>query len=80
LSSCKKNNEYLALYELDQIDRDLWIVNTSPQKRDYKLEQILQKIFEYNNLKVAEPFKIKEQQIDDSVKLEGENYLVEAKW
>lgn len=65
------NEEFIRLYNDS---------NITTQERGYKLEKLLQSLSEYEGLKVAEPFKIKGEQIDGSIKFDGENYIVEAKW
>lgn len=65
------NDNFIKLYNDQSI---------SSQERGYKLEKLLQNLSEYEGLKVAEPFKIKGEQIDGSIKFDGENYVVEAKW
>ncbi|AUM63294.1 hypothetical protein C0R09_01295 [Brevibacillus laterosporus] len=65
------NNDFIKLYNDASI---------SNQERGYKLEKLLQNLSEYEGLKVAEPFKIRGEQIDGAIKFEGENYIVEAKW
>jgi hypothetical protein len=65
------NNDFIKLYNDTTI---------SAQTRGYKLEKLLLDLSEHEGLKVTEPFKIKGEQIDGSIKFEGENYIVEAKW
>jgi hypothetical protein len=50
------------------------------QQRGYKLEEILRDIAVFECLDVSEPFKIKGEQIDGSLKFDGEHYIIEAKW
>lgn len=51
-----------------------------PQQRGYALEKILAELARIESLEVTEPFKVHGEQIDGSVKYDGEHYLVEAKW
>ncbi len=51
-----------------------------PQDRGYALEKILAELARIESLEVTEPFKIHGEQIDGSIKYDGEHYLVEAKW
>lgn len=52
----------------------------SRQKRGYLFEEFLKKLFLLEELEVTDQFKLQGEQIDGSIKFEGENYLVEAKW
>ena len=49
-------------------------------KRGYALEAILQELAKLVNLEVTEPFRVNGEQIDGSVKYDGEHYIIEAKW
>lgn len=49
-------------------------------RRGYDLEEILQSLAKLSNLDVTEPFRVNGEQIDGSIKFDGEHYLVEAKW
>ena len=51
-----------------------------PQQRGYAFETILRDIFNACGLEAREPFRLKGEQIDGSFVLQGEVYLVEAKW
>lgn len=51
-----------------------------PQDRGYALEKILAELARIESLEVTEPFKVFGEQIDGTVKYDGEHYLVEAKW
>ncbi|OUQ85221.1 hypothetical protein B5G50_27930 [Brevibacillus brevis] len=59
---------------------DLYKGEVSNQERGYKLEKILKGVIEYERLNISDPFKISGEQIDGSLKYEGEHYLLEAKW
>lgn len=50
------------------------------QKRGYELERILLEMAKLSKLEITEPFKVQGEQIDGSIKYDGEHYLVEAKW
>lgn len=52
----------------------------SVQKRGYELEKILLELSKHSNLEVTEPFRINGEQIDGSIKFDGEHYIIEAKW
>jgi len=49
-------------------------------KRGYALEEILQSLSKLSGLETTEPFRVNGEQIDGSIKYDGEHYLVEAKW
>lgn len=49
-------------------------------KRGYELEELLQALAKLSNLDATEPFRVNGEQIDGSIKFDGEHYLVEAKW
>jgi len=50
------------------------------QKRGYAFEKFLTKMARFYDLKVTDSFKIKGTQIDGTIKYDGENYNIEAKW
>lgn len=50
------------------------------QKRGYAFEALLRDLFNVFGLEAREPFRLKGEQIDGSFLLQGETYLVEAKW
>ena len=54
--------------------------SVDPQKRGYALEKILAELARIETLEVTEPFKVHGEQIDGTIKYDGEHYLVEAKW
>lgn len=51
-----------------------------PQKRGYAFEQFLQELFDAFRLNPRTPFKLVGEQIDGSLELDKEIYLIEAKW
>jgi restriction endonuclease Mrr len=51
-----------------------------PQRRGYEYERFLTELFAAYGLTPRAPFKLTGEQIDGSLKLHGETYLVEAKW
>lgn len=55
-------------------------VQLSPQARGYAFEALLRDLFNVYGLQAREPFRLKGEQIDGSFVLQGETYLVEAKW
>ena len=50
------------------------------QTRGYALEALLKELFNVYGLEAREPFRLRGEQIDGSFVLQGEVYLVEAKW
>jgi hypothetical protein len=67
---------------LDEMRRDFQSVwsTGAPQARGYAFEKFLAKMARYFGLQVTDAFKIEGTQIDGSVKDDGENYNIEAKW
>lgn len=51
-----------------------------PQPRGYAFEAWLTNAFDASGLQAREPFRLRGEQIDGSFQLQGETYLVEAKW
>lgn len=51
-----------------------------PHARGYAFEALLRDLFNVYGLEAREPFRLKGEQIDGSFVLQGETYLVEAKW
>lgn len=49
-------------------------------KRGYALEKILQALSILFSLEVTEPYRVNGEQVDGSVKYDGEHYIIEAKW
>lgn len=52
----------------------------SPQDRGYSFEKFLQEVFSAFKMSPRAPFRITGEQIDGSLELDGETYLIEAKW
>lgn len=50
------------------------------QRRGYLFEEFLKKLFLNEGIEVTELFKIVGEQIDGSIKYDGEHYIIEAKW
>ncbi|QSI33313.1 DUF3644 domain-containing protein [Variovorax sp. RKNM96] len=66
---------------LQHLKADLLRVSTlAPHERGYAFEEFLSKLFNAYGLKAREGFRNRGEQIDGSFELEGEIYLVEAKW
>jgi hypothetical protein len=51
-----------------------------PHERGYRFETFLKKLFDAFGLKAEKPFRLTGEQIDGSFVLDGDTYLVEAKW
>lgn len=49
-------------------------------QRGYALEDILLSLSNLSLLDITDPFRVNGEQIDGSIKFDGEHYLVEAKW
>lgn len=58
----------------------LGFTQLTPQRRGYAFETLLRDLFNVFGLEAREPFRLKGEQIDGSFLLQGETYLVEAKW
>ncbi|QAY68514.1 restriction endonuclease [Paenibacillus protaetiae] len=70
----------ISLVDLETEFINLYRGYSSNQNRGYQLETLLKKLSDFSNLSFSEPFKLNGEQLDGSLKLDGENYLVEAKW
>jgi predicted protein tyrosine phosphatase len=51
-----------------------------PHARGYAFETLLRDLFNVFGLQAREPFRLRGEQIDGSFVLQGETYLIEAKW
>lgn len=58
----------------------LQISTLAPHVRGYAFEAFLKKLFDAFGLSAREPFSLHGEQIDGSFQLEGQTYLMEAKW
>jgi hypothetical protein len=56
------------------------LASLAPQARGYAFERFLVALFNFFQLKAAEPFRLRGEQIDGSFDLNHEIYLLEAKW
>jgi len=68
-----------VLQELTQEYCEL-LSSEDPQGRGYKLETILQKLFDVFDLDPRASFRVVGEQIDGAFSFEGTDYLLEAKW
>jgi Restriction endonuclease len=58
----------------------LTLAQLAPQARGYAFEAFLKKAFDAFGLASRDPFRLHGEQIDGSFQLDGETYLIEAKW
>ncbi|RVJ59509.1 DUF3644 domain-containing protein [Sinorhizobium medicae] len=66
---------------LEQIRQDLISLNNHPpHDRGYRFEAFLKSLFDTFSMKARDPFRNRGEQIDGSFVLDGETYLLEAKW
>ncbi len=49
-------------------------------KRGYALEEVLRELSTLFHLETTEPYRVNGEQIDGSLKYDGEHYIIEAKW
>ncbi|MYL45524.1 hypothetical protein GLV94_07685 [Virgibacillus halodenitrificans] len=75
-SLIKIKSKYLNLYK----GKDESGKNINNQRRGYLLEELLKELSIYESLSTSDPLKLVGEQIDGTIKFEGENYIVEAKW
>jgi hypothetical protein len=76
----EKQQPRLDLVLLRQEFLSLHANQMSAQQRGYALEKILAELAKLEGLEVTEPFRVVGEQIDGTVKYDGEHYLLEAKW
>lgn len=67
------------LLELESRFMDL-SAEADRQRAGFELERLLNEVFSLSNLAPREPFRVFGEQIDGSFTLDGEVYLLEAKW
>ena len=56
------------------------LTGLEPQPRGYAFERFLKELFDVNGLSGRASFRLVGEQIDGSLQLDGETYLLEAKW
>ena len=56
------------------------LTDMPPHERGYQFEKFLKKLFDAFALQAEKPFRLVGEQIDGSFVLDGDTYLVEAKW
>jgi len=62
------------------LDELIALSSLAPQPRGYAFEKYLKKLFDASGLKGRASFRLVGEQIDGSFELDGETYLLEAKW
>ncbi len=72
--------KHASLEEMREDFRHISLNSKTAQERGIAFEKFLTKMARFYDLKVTEAFKIKGTQIDGTIKYDGENYLIEAKW
>lgn len=68
--------QYINLYQ----GKDEFGKAISLQQRGYLLENFLRDLSIYESLIISDPIKLCGEQIDGTIKYDGENYILEAKW
>ena len=61
-------------------ERLLVVSRMEPQARGYAFERLLKDVFDAYGMTARAPFRIEGEQIDGSFELDGQIYLLEAKW
>lgn len=70
-SLAQAKDQFLSLF----IDKTI-----SSQRRGYILEEVLRELSRISGLETTEAYRVNGEQIDGSLKYDGEHYLIEAKW
>lgn len=70
------HNQFLNLYQ----GNDDSGKSISSQQRGYLFKNFIKGLAIYEALSVSDPIKLVEEQIDGTIKYEGKNYIVKAKW
>lgn len=76
----ERQQRYNSLEEMRTDFNSISMGKVKPQKRGFELEKFLAKMARFYGLQVTDAFRIEGAQIDGSVKYDGENYNIEAKW
>jgi hypothetical protein len=71
ISEVKRKELCQKLFEIEKL---------SPQERGFAFERFLNELFGIFRLSPRSSFRITGEQIDGSLELDGETYLIEAKW
>ncbi len=75
--SDEKLEDHIAIALLNKL---MEISQLDPQPRGYAFEKFLKELFDANNLSGRASFRLVGEQIDGSFEMNGETYLLEAKW
>ncbi|WP_154661603.1 restriction endonuclease [Bacillus ndiopicus] len=68
--------QYLSLYQgKDEFNKPI-----SLQKRGYLFEELIRKLLIKESIQISDSIKLIGEQIDGTIKYDGENYIIEAKW
>lgn len=70
---------FQQMYELKTEFYELSILDNR-QEAGYRLEKLLSRLFEISSLRSRSPFKVCGEQIDGSVEIDNNIYLIEVKW
>lgn len=76
-SQAEKMNDQMANELLGQL---MEVSNLEPQPRGYAFEKFLKELFDACGLSGRASFRVVGEQIDGSFEMNGETYLLEAKW
>ena len=80
-SSAPSNKANFEHVKYDVINTALMsLTGRPPHERGYQFEKFLKKLFDAFGLEAESPFRLIGEQIDGSFVLDGQTYLVEAKW
>ncbi|MEP1495958.1 restriction endonuclease [Pseudophaeobacter sp.] len=71
----------VEMIEFDRFQQRLMSIrDLAPHERGYEFERFLKDLFDAFRMTAREPFRLVGEQIDGSFVLEGDTYLLEAKW
>lgn len=80
-SSDQPNKPNFEKVKYDVINAALMsLTDRTPHDRGYAFEKFLKKVFDAFGLEAESPFRLVGEQIDGSFVLDGQTYLIEAKW
>ena len=72
--------KHSSLKEMREDFQIICLGSHTAQQRGYAFEKFLTKMARFFDLKTSESFRLKGTQIDGTIKFDGENYSLEAKW
>jgi hypothetical protein len=79
-SAAKKDDKLSDEVASDLLRKLIEITSLDPQPRGYAFERFLKTLFDINGMAGRASFRLVGEQIDGSFELDGETYLLEAKW